>query len=77
MFDLTRCAVEACRPFELLDRWAVVLVVEMMFLFGARFLDDPLYAWAPAALRESPGADIDQRLARLLAAAQAAIAPRL
>lgn len=71
LFDLTRVAVEACRPFELLDRWAVVLVAELMFLFGAGFMSDPRYAWAPRALEGAKGS-VDEKLDALLTAAQGA-----
>jgi len=76
LFDLTRLAVEACRPFELLDRWAVVLVAEFMFLFGAGFMSDPRYDWAPRALEGAQGS-VDEKLDRLLTAAQAAVARML
>jgi hypothetical protein len=76
-YELTRLAVEACRPFELLDRWAVVLVAEFMFLFGAGCMTDPLYAWAPRALQGVQGRAVDEKLELLLQAAQQATAPVL
>ncbi|MCC6535891.1 MAG: hypothetical protein IT531_25350 [Burkholderiales bacterium] len=74
LYDLTRLAVEACKPFELIDRWAVVLMTELMFLFGAGFLVDPLHPWAREALQASAGRGIDQRLEALLSAAQRRVA---
>ena len=76
LYDLTRLAVEACRPFELMDRWAVVLFAEMMFLFGAGFITDPLYPWAGEALKGRPGDGVDQKLERLVAAMQRSLSPR-
>jgi len=67
--ELTRRAVDACRPFDLVDRWSVVLMVELMLLFGTGFLSDPLHEWAHAALKD-PQAGVDQKLARLLEGAQ-------
>lgn len=67
--ELTRLAVEACKPYQLLDRWAVVLVAQLMFLLGAGFLGDPLHAWASEALNASAGESVDRRLALLFAAA--------
>ncbi|MGH8666365.1 MAG: hypothetical protein ACREUX_19050 [Burkholderiales bacterium] len=71
LYDLTRLAVEACKRFDLADRWAVVLMAQFMFLFGAGFLGDPLYAWAHEALTEAAGAGVDEKLERLLRAARA------
>ncbi|HKA43803.1 MAG TPA: hypothetical protein VKF40_17615 [Burkholderiales bacterium] len=68
--NCTRLAVEACRPFDLMDRWSVVLMVEFMLLFGAGFLNDPLYAWATEALKDPQCEGVDQKLDRLLKAAQ-------
>ena len=70
LYDLTRLAVEACRPFELMDRWAVVLFAEFMFLFGAGFVTDPLHPWAQEALQPAAAQTVDEKLARLLAAGQ-------
>lgn len=74
-YELTRLSVEACRPFDLLDRWAVVMVAEFMFLFGAGCMTDPLYAWAPRALQDTQGMAVDEKLGILLEAAQKAIEP--
>lgn len=74
LYDLTRLAVEACRPFELMDRWAVVLFAEMMFLFGAGFVTDPLRPWAAESLQQAGAGTIDEKLARLLAEGQRAAA---
>ena len=70
LYDLTRLAVDACKPFELMDRWAVVLFAELMFLFGVGFVLDPLYPWAAEALAARPGDSVDQKLERLLIAMQ-------
>jgi hypothetical protein len=75
LYDLTRLAVEACRPFDLLDRWAVVLITELMFLFGAGVMTDPLHPWAAASLKGAETLGIDQKLERVLAAAKAKIFP--
>jgi hypothetical protein len=77
LYDLTRLAVEACRPFELLDRWAVVLIAQAMFLFGGGVLDDPLHPWAGDALKAAEGAAVDQKLERLLMAMKQAAARRV
>lgn len=71
LYDLTRLAVEACKRFDLADRWAVVLMAQFMFLFGAGLLADPLYAWAQQALQDAAGANVDEKLDRLLHAARA------
>ena len=71
--DLTRLAIEACRPYEMLDRWAVVLMVELMFLFGAGIMSDPLTAWAREALKKESSAEIDRKLGALLKAAHGCI----
>jgi hypothetical protein len=71
LYDLTRLAVEGCKRFDLADRWAVVLITQLMFLFGAGFLGDPLYAWAHEALQEAADAGVDEKLERLLRAARA------
>lgn len=71
LYDLTRLAVEACKRFDLADRWAVVLIAQLMFLFGAGFLGDPLYAWAHEALTQAAGTGVDEKLERLLRAARA------
>ena len=71
LYDLTRLAVEACKRFDLADRWAVVLMAQFMFLFGAGLLADPLYAWAQQALQDAAGANVDDKLDRLLHVARA------
>lgn len=71
LYDLTRLAVEGCKRFDLADRWAVVLMTQFMFLFGAGVLADPLYAWAQQALQDAGGANVDEKLDRLLRAARA------
>jgi len=70
LYELTRLAVEACKPFGLMDRWAVVLMAQLMLLFGAGLVADPLHPWAAEALRSAGAASVDQRLSMLLAAAQ-------
>jgi hypothetical protein len=73
LYDLTRLAVEACKRVDLADRWAVVLMTQLMFLFGAGLLADPLYAWAQQALQEEAGSNVDGKLDRLLRAARASV----
>ena len=73
LYEITRLAVEACKPHELLDRWAVVLVAQLMFLLGAGFLGDPLHAWAARALKAGAGQSVDRRLEMLRAAAAEAL----
>jgi hypothetical protein len=77
LYDLTRLAVEACKRFDVADRWGVVLVAQLMFLLGAGFLGDPLYPWAQQALREARGAGVDEKLERLLQAARAHMGARV
>ena len=77
LYDLTRLAVDGCKPFELMDRWAVVLFAELMFLFGAGFVLDPLYPWAAEALAARPGDSVDQKLERLVIATQRSLTTRL
>jgi hypothetical protein len=76
LYDLTRLAVEACKRFDLADRWAVVLMAQLMFLLGAGFLGDPLYAWAHEALQAAAGAGVDEKLERLMRAARAHLSAR-
>jgi hypothetical protein len=70
LYELTRHAVEACKPFDMMDRWAVVLVAELMFLLGAGFVADPLHPWASESLKGQSVDSVDQKLERLLAAVQ-------
>lgn len=43
--ELMRFAADICKPLDLLDRRAVALITQLMFLFGAEGVNDPLHSW--------------------------------